>query len=142
MKLFSALLIILGIIFLIIALIKTRSLPPFLAIGAVVALGFYIRFSYTKGIAIRKLCFEHGKVVHAKVLDHKRSANFNKEYAITVEFINANGQKTKKVLNYSKEWIWKDNPIGENVIGLVYQNHSFFAEEAGASFKFFNAPKD
>ena len=88
----------------------------------------------------RQACFQHGQVVYAKVINHDREFSFyksKKDYSITVDFINENNKRTRKVLRNKLDLIWKEHPVGSEVIGLVHKDKSFFAEEMGFTFKFY-----
>ena len=109
-----------------------------------------LRLFVSKTVTSRKACFKEGKAIEARVISHEKSGIFRspiwkqpftaltQRYTIKVEYQNKSKTVVQETLSHSEEDIWETNPIGAKVVGLVHDNSSFFAEDFGASFKYFN----
>ena len=144
-KLFGSLFLIAGIFFLIVAIFKIRIIYPYTLIVIVISLGYYMRRNALSIAEARKACYVSGSTVIAEVIRHQKKFNpfkSSQDYAIVLSFINGNQEKVQKTIAYKSDLIWETNPVGGEVLGLVFEDHSFFGEEIGTTFKFIKKNKE
>lgn len=149
-KLYSYGLLFFGSILLILCIIKIRFVFPYILAIVILIIGLLFRGYINKIVQERDVCFHQGKAIKAKVISHHKTmfifkpnkkTTFSpprKHYSIEVEFIDGKGNRRRKNLHHKKDIIWKTHPVGTKLIGLVYEDKSFFGEDMGATFHFFS----
>ncbi len=149
-KLYSYGLLSVGALLLVFCIVKIRFPFPYILAIAILIIGLLFRYHINKTVKVRDICYHQGKAIKAEVISHHRTMSiFNtnkktafpsprKDYTIKVEFEDGNGKTRTKDLHYKEDLIWKTHPVGAELIGLVYEDKSLFAEEMGATFHFFH----
>lgn len=143
-------LIALGVFLLVFSILKIRIAFPYILAVLILAIGLIVQYNINKTVQVRDICFHKGNAIQAEVIDHTRTmfilkpnrktffSSPRRHYSIRVEYEDGNGKIRRKTLHHKSETIWKKNPVGSKIIGLVYKDDSFFGEEMGGTFYFFN----
>ncbi len=100
----------------------------------IVSIGAFLLIKKTKStIQKRKKTFTNGSIVKAKVIRHEKEFNFFKSSPDYSLMLQQNNHPPFKVV-FNNKSIWKNNPVGQTLTGLRFDDFYLFAESFGCTF--------